>query len=98
MLFPGISCKNVRKKVFSYVIPLKKNESGKTLLFFQKPELDFPSKMWLKLDIVVLFCFYQEFISNLWQKSMISGSTFHYLLISSHHHRKNKYSFDSKAS
>lgn len=32
--FPGISCKNVREKVFSYVIPLKKNESGKALLFF----------------------------------------------------------------
>lgn len=74
--FPGISCKNVREKVFSCVIPLKKNESGKALLLFQKPELYFPSKMWLKLDLVVLFCFYQKFISNLWQKSMVSGSTF----------------------
>lgn len=63
--FPGISCKNVRKKVFSYVISLKKNEYGKALLFFRKPELYFPSKMWLKLDLVVLFCFYQKFIPNL---------------------------------
>lgn len=62
--FPGISCRNSRGKVFPCVIPLQKNGCGKALLFLPKPELHFPSKIWLKLNFVGLFCSYQKSISN----------------------------------
>lgn len=48
-LFLGISYKNTREKVSSYVIPMNNNGSGNELLFFQKLKLYFSPKVWLML-------------------------------------------------